>query len=58
LRAQGLDAFKAAVTGAYLHGIAGEIARERLGAAGIAASDVAYALAEATKIIALERSNA
>ena len=58
LRAQGLDAFKAAVTGAYLHGVAGEIARERLGAAGIAASDVAYALAEATKIIALERSNA
>lgn len=47
LRAQGLDAFEAAVAGAYLHGMAGEIARERLGAAGMAASDVTRALPEA-----------
>lgn len=51
LRAQGLDAFKAAVAGAYLHGVAGEIVRERLGTAGMAASDVAYALAEAIRRI-------
>jgi len=47
LRAQGLDAFKAAVTGAYLHAMAGEIARIKLGTAGIAASDVARALPDA-----------
>ena len=57
LRAQGLDAFKAAVVGAYLHGVAGEIARERLGTAGMAASDVAHALAEAMQRITSERSN-
>ena len=51
LRAQGLDAFKAAVVGAYLHGLAGEIVRNRLGAAGIAASDVAQALPEAIQSI-------
>jgi len=51
LRAQGLDAFQAAVAGAYLHGLAGEIIRERLGTAGIAASDVAHALPEAIQRI-------
>lgn len=47
LRAQGLGAFQAAVTGAFLHGLAGEIVTQRLGAAGTAASDVVLALAEA-----------
>ena len=47
LRAQGLEAFRAAVAGAYLHGLAGEIVRKRLGTAGMAASDVANALPEA-----------
>ena len=47
LRAQGLGAFRAAIAGAYLHGLAGAIVTQRLGAAGTAASDVAYALAEA-----------
>lgn len=51
LRAQGLEAFQAAVAGAYLHGLAGEIVRERLGTAGIAASDVARALPEAVQRI-------
>ncbi len=55
LRAQGLEAFQAAVAGAYLHGLAGEIVRERLGTAGLAAGDVAHALPEAIKRIALER---
>jgi len=52
LRAQGLEAFQAAVVGAYLHGLAGEIIRERLGMAGLAASDVAHTLPEAIRKIA------
>jgi len=47
LRAQGLDGFRAAIAGAYLHGLAGEIVAQRLGAAGAVAGDVAHALAEA-----------
>ena len=49
LRAQGLGAFEAAACGAYLHGLAGEIVREQRGTLGLAASDVAEALAEASK---------
>lgn len=40
LRAQGLGAFEAAVAGAYLHGLAGELARESLGAAAVIAGDL------------------
>lgn len=47
LRAQGLGAFEAAAAGAYLHGLAGELAREQFGVAGMAAGDVARALPEA-----------
>jgi NAD(P)H-hydrate epimerase len=47
LRAQGLPAFQAAVAGAYLHGLAGEITRDEIGTAGIIAGDVADYLAEA-----------
>lgn len=47
LRAQGLGAFEAAAAGAYLHGLAGELARGQFGAAGMAAGDVARALPEA-----------
>ena len=43
---QGLNPFQAAVTGAYLHGLAGEICRRRIGTAGMIAGDVAGALAE------------
>jgi hydroxyethylthiazole kinase-like uncharacterized protein yjeF len=57
LRAQGLEAFKAAVAGAYLHGLTGEIVRERLGTAGMTASDVVHALPEAIQRITLGRSN-
>lgn len=49
LRAQGLDAFKAAVAGAYLHGVAGELVRQSAGVSGIAASDVARALPDARR---------
>jgi hydroxyethylthiazole kinase-like uncharacterized protein yjeF len=40
LRAQGLNAFEAAVSGAYLHGLAGELARADLGDMGLAAGDL------------------
>lgn len=40
LRAQGLAAFEAAVAGAYLHGLAGELARTDLGEMGLVAGDL------------------
>jgi hydroxyethylthiazole kinase-like uncharacterized protein yjeF len=40
LRAQGLDAFEAAVAGAYLHGLSGELAREQLGPTAVIAGDL------------------
>ncbi len=40
LRAQGLGAFEAAVVGAYLHGLAGELTRQELGDMGMAAGDL------------------
>jgi NAD(P)H-hydrate epimerase len=47
LRAQGLPAFEAAAAGAYLHGLAGELARAEKGTAGMSALDVAQALPQA-----------
>jgi NAD(P)H-hydrate epimerase len=44
LRAQGMEAFQAAVAGAYVHGLAGELARANLGAMGMVAGDVALRL--------------
>lgn len=51
LRAQGLAAFDAAACGAYLHGLAGELARKEIGLAGIIASDVAARLPAARRAI-------
>jgi NAD(P)H-hydrate epimerase len=45
--AQGLSPFRAAVCGAYLHGLAGEIVARQLGTAGILASDLLPALPKA-----------
>ena len=45
--AQGLAPYDAAVCGAYLHGLAGEIAAGRIGAAGMLAGDLLPALPEA-----------
>jgi NAD(P)H-hydrate epimerase len=47
LRAQGLQAFEAAAAGAYLHGLAGELARREIGAAGMVAGDLLARLPEA-----------
>ncbi|MDW8070680.1 MAG: NAD(P)H-hydrate dehydratase, partial [Anaerolineae bacterium] len=40
MRAQGLPPFEAAVVGGYLHGLAGELARERMDEAGVGAGDL------------------
>jgi hydroxyethylthiazole kinase-like uncharacterized protein yjeF len=40
LRAQGMGAFEAAATGAYVHGLAGELARAALGDMGMVAGDL------------------
>jgi NAD(P)H-hydrate epimerase len=40
LRAQGVGALESAAAGAYLHGLAGELARRKKGTAGMIAGDV------------------
>jgi len=52
LRAQGLGAFEAAAGGAYLHGLAGELARVEMGAAGMVAGDVLACLPRAWQYVA------
>lgn len=52
LLAQGLPPFAAARLGVYLHGMAGDIVRERLGDAGLLASDLCDALPIARKRLA------
>ena len=47
LLARGLPAWDAAAAGAFLHGLAGDLVRERVGEETLAASDVAEALGEA-----------
>lgn len=49
LRAQRLGAFEAAAVGAYLHALAGDIARQQLGEMGMTAGDVVRALPEAIR---------
>ncbi len=49
LLAQGLEPFAAARLGVYLHGLAGDGARERFGDAGVIASDLPEGLALARK---------
>ncbi|HSO29356.1 MAG TPA: NAD(P)H-hydrate dehydratase [Candidatus Sulfomarinibacteraceae bacterium] len=52
LLAQGLGPFAAARLGVYLHGMAGEAVRERLGDAGLLASDLPDAIPAARKRLA------
>lgn len=47
--AQGLEPYEAALVGAYLHGLAGEMAREELGDAGMVAGDLLPLLPKAIK---------
>ena len=52
LLAQGLDPFSAARLGVYLHGLAGDAVRERIGDAGLLASDLPDPIAVARKRLA------
>ena len=52
LLAQGLGPMDAACLGVYLHGMAGEVVRERLGDAGLLASDLPDAIPPARKRLA------
>jgi NAD(P)H-hydrate epimerase len=49
LRAQGLGPFEAAVAGSYLHGLAGEMAGQEWGTAGMVAGDLIPSLAAAIR---------
>ena len=51
LLARGLSAWDAASAGAYLHGLAGDLAAERAGEEALAASDVAAALGAAFRLV-------
>ncbi len=50
LLAQGMEPFAAAVGGAYLHGLAGEMARAEIGGAGMVAGDVLNYLPRAWQV--------
>lgn len=49
LLGQGLSEFDAAVLGVHIHGLAGDIAAEKLGQVGMIASDIIHALPQAFK---------
>jgi len=49
--AQGLSPFAAAVTGAYMHGLAGDLVREKIGAAGMVAGDLLPMLPQAIALV-------
>jgi NAD(P)H-hydrate epimerase len=51
LLAQDLSSFDAAVTGAYLHGLCGELAREKLGVTSVVAGDLVVVLPSAIQEI-------
>ncbi|MCB0037533.1 MAG: NAD(P)H-hydrate dehydratase [Anaerolineales bacterium] len=48
---QGLQPFEAAVVGAYTHAVAGELARQKLGEAGVMASDICEAIPHALTLL-------
>lgn len=49
--AQGLTPFQAAVVGAYVHGLAGELVRQELGGAGMVAGDLLPMLPKVIKLL-------
>jgi hydroxyethylthiazole kinase-like uncharacterized protein yjeF len=51
MRAQGLAAYEAAIVGAYVHGLAGEIARREIGSSGVMAGDLLDRLPKAIEQI-------
>ncbi|MBI5304859.1 MAG: NAD(P)H-hydrate dehydratase [Chloroflexi bacterium] len=55
MRAQKLSPYDAAIAGAYLHGLAGEIAAREIGDAGVVAGDLLTRLPEAIRRVRLSR---
>ena len=53
--AQGLAAFHAALAGAYVHGLAGELVRKELGGAGMVAGDLLPVLPKVIKLLSSGR---
>ncbi|MDQ1255794.1 MAG: ADP-dependent NAD(P)H-hydrate dehydratase / NAD(P)H-hydrate epimerase, partial [Candidatus Hydrogenedentes bacterium] len=51
LMAQRMEAFDAAVLGVYLHGLAGDIAAERMTQRGLIAGDIVWALCDAWRAV-------
>ncbi len=51
MRAQGLAAYEAAIVGAFLHGLAGEIARREMGSSGVMAGDLLDRLPKAIELV-------
>ena len=51
LLAQGMPPFEAAVAGAYMHGLAGELARDSIGATAVVAGDLVGFLPLATRMV-------
>jgi len=49
--AQGLSPFAAAVAGAYIHGLAGDMVRDKVGAAGMVAGDLLPVLPQAIVLV-------
>jgi len=54
LLAQGLDGYDAALCAAYIHGLAGDLARSAVGQAGLIAGDLLMRLPEAMGLLARE----
>jgi NAD(P)H-hydrate epimerase len=50
--AQGLAPYEAAVVGGYIHGLAGMLAGEKMGAASTTADDYIYAIGESLRSVA------
>jgi len=54
LLAQGVESFEAAIAGAYMHGLAGELARELFGTVAVTAGDLVDSLPDAFREIMAE----
>lgn len=48
---QGLDTYRAAVLGVFVHGVAGDLARKEIGDRGILASDLADRIPKAIRLV-------
>jgi NAD(P)H-hydrate epimerase len=56
LLARGSDAWSAAIAATYVHGLAGDLAADRLGQESLVAGDVLDALAQAIRSLGVARA--